>query len=90
MTQGSIDYSSLGFPSAEYIVYNMQSIANYCQLNGGSFRMPVNRPLKKLPLVSLVMHTYKDGFIEFRLVPEEEYRAEKSLEKGLTGTPAVE
>ncbi len=85
----SVDTSSLGFPSAEYIQYNLQSLGNYARLNGGKVRIPSVAPLKKLPWVSMVIHVYDDGFYEVRLIPEEEFRAEKSLTSGVVGKPAV-
>lgn len=76
------DYTSLGFPSTEYIVYNLQAVTNHTQLNGGKLRFPIKNKIKQLPLASLVFHVYKD-YIEARIIPEEEFMMEKSLEKGL-------
>lgn len=83
------DLQNLGFPASEYIIYNLQSLANYAQKNGGKFRVPFGKPLPGLPLVSMVVHVY-DGYIEARLVPEGEFRAEKAIEKGLSGKPVGE
>lgn len=74
------DYNALGFPSAEYIVLNLQSLANYAEMNGGSFKMPYSNTVKKLPLKSMVIHVYGEGYIEARLIREKEYKLEKSME----------
>lgn len=89
MAGQSQDFDALGFPSAEYIGFNLQSLAHYAETNGGTFRVPFSRPIKKLPTASLVIHHYK-GYFEVRLIKEDEYRLEKLLEKGIEGKPVGE